>query len=104
MNDHQLAPITEILPPIQPATQSRQTSQSIIRGEDGQLYRLEPLRQTPSNRFEGLWIGLVFVGTIGGFLLFLQALKPAPQPAPTVVAPQPNYTINNPDCVLFCTQ
>ena len=102
MNDHQLAPITEILPPIQPVPQSRQASQSIVRGEDGQLYRLEPIRQTASRRFEGLWIGLIFVGTVGAFLLFLQALKPSPQPAPTVVAPQPNYTVTNPDCIIFC--
>lgn len=103
MNDRQLAPITEILPPVQPVqAQPRQPTQAIVRGEDGQLYRLEPVRQTASRRFEGLWIGLIFMSTVGAFLLFLQALKPAPQPAPTVVAPQPHYTVTNPDCIIFC--
>jgi len=104
MNDHQLAPITEILPPVPHVPQSRQTSQSVIRGEDGQLYRLEPMGKATSNHLGGLWFGLIFIGAIGSILLFLQALKPAPQPAPTVVAPQPHYTITNPDCVIFCTR
>jgi len=49
MNDHQLAPITEILPPVPHVPQSRQTSQSVIRGEDGQLYRLEPMGKATAN-------------------------------------------------------
>lgn len=103
MNDRQLAPITEILPPVQHVPQQpRQTTQAIVRGEDGQLYQVVPISQTSSRRFEGLWIGLIFMSTIGAFLLFLQALKPAPQPAPTVVVPQPHYTVTNPDCIIFC--
>jgi len=100
MNDHQLAPITEILPPIQHIPQARQTSQSIIRGEDGQLYRLEPVGKATANHLGGLWFGLIFIGAIGSMLLLLQAMKPAPQPAPVIIQPPPNIT--NPDCLFFC--
>jgi len=99
---HHLAPLTEVLPPVQPVSHSRRKEAiaSMVRGEDGQLYRLQPIRPSSAPRFEGLWIGLIFISTIGTFLLFLQVLKPAPQAAPVIVQPPPD--IRNPNCIIFC--
>lgn len=107
MSDHQITPITEIHPTIQHVEQPspRQSLPSIVWDENGRPYRLELNRPQPISfntfpRFEGLWIGLIFVGIVGVILVFLQALKPTPQPAPVIVQPQPHIT--NPNCFAFC--